>query len=185
MTEKNLREISRGRRKYVNFYEWPDKQDKEREVVECLLEGMEKNGEICFFDLRPGPSPNQAPDCVVDDEAGKTVAIEVTEFVSRKAIEMNQTGKEVYRNWKPEEVIDEIQRIITRKDCVTYCGGPYSKTILIIHTDEIVLDHELYSAILSEASFKVQKVDEAYLLFSYRPQTETCPFVKLNISMQG
>jgi hypothetical protein len=181
MTEKSLKEILQEQRKYANYFECPDKQIKEHGVVECLLESMGKDGVIPFIGLRPGPSPNQAPDCIAEDEAGAMIAIEVTELVSRKAIAMNQICKNVYRNWKPEEVINEVQNIITRKDCVTYFGGPYSKTILVIHIDEITLDHQTYSTILPKASFKAQKIDEVFFLFSYRPQMKTYPYIMLKI----
>ena len=182
MTEKTLKQILQEQRKYAHFFEWPDKQVKERGVVECLFESMELNAEIPFSSLRIGPSPNQAPDCVAEDEAGKMVAIEVTEFVSSKAIEMTEIGKNVYRNWTPIEVINKIQKIITKKDLVKYFGGPYFKIILVIHTDEIALDHERYCNILAGTVFDAQKIDEVFLLFSYRPQIKTYPYVRLNLS---
>lgn len=181
MTEKSFKQILQEQRKYAHFFEWPDKQVKECGVVESLLESMELNGEIPFSSLRTGPAPNQAPDCIAEDVAGKKVAIEVTEFVSGKAIEMTKVGKNVYRNWKPVEVINEIQKIITKKDQVKYFGGPYFKTILVIHTDEIALDHEKYCDILAEAVFIAQKIDEVFFLFSYRPQVKTYPYVRLNL----
>ena len=182
MTEKSLKQILYEQRKYAHFFEWPDKQVKERGIVECLLESMQLNGEIPFRNLRRGPSPNQAPDCIAEDNTGETIAIEVTEFVSSKAIEMNQKGKDVYRNWKPDEVLNELQKIITKKDEVTYFGGPFYKIVLVIHTDELVLDHEAYSTILSEARFETQKIDEVFFLFSYRPQVETYPYVRLKVA---
>jgi len=182
MTEKSLKQILHEQRKYAHFFEWPDKQLKERGVVECLLEGMQFNGLIPFSSLRVGPSPNQAPDCIAENNTGETVAIEVTEFVSSKAIEMNQRGKDVYRNWKPDEVVNELQNIITKKDEVKYFGGPYSKIVLVIHTDELVLDHEAYSTILSEAKFEAQNIAEVYFLFSYRPQVETYSYVRLKVA---
>jgi hypothetical protein len=181
MTEKSLKQILLERRKYANYFEWPNKQDKERGVVECLFESMHLKGEITFNSLRIGPSPYQAPDCIADDNAGETVAIEVTEFVSREAIEMNQKGNYVYRNWKPDEVIHEIQQIITKKDEVTYFGGPYSKIVLVIHTDEIVLDHETYSTCLSETTFVTQKINEVFFLFTFSGQMDTYPYVRLKV----
>lgn len=182
MTEKSLKQILQDQRKYASFFEWPDKQIKECGIVQSLLESMKNHGLALFTGLRIGPSPNQAPDCIAEDKAGETVAIEVTEFVSRKAIEMSQRGKNVYHNWKPDEVVNEVKNIITKKDNVTYCGGPYSKIVLVIHTDEIALDHETYSTILAGAVFKAHTIDEVFFLFSYRPQVKTCPYVMLNVA---
>ncbi|MEW6116752.1 MAG: hypothetical protein AB1553_07620 [Nitrospirota bacterium] len=181
MTEKSLEQILQEQRKYAAFFEWPDKQSKECGIVQCLLESMENHGLAPFTGLRPGPSPNHAPDCIAEDKSGETVAIEVTEFVSRKAIEMNQRGKNVYHYWKPDEVINEVKKIITQKDGVTYRGGPYSKIVLVIHTDEIALDHETYSTVLSGAAFEAQTIDGAFFLFSYRPQVKSYPHVQLNL----
>lgn len=182
MTEKSLKEILQEQRKYASFFEWPDKQIKERGVVQSLLESLETNGLLPFTGLRPGPSPNQAPDCIAEDKIGETVAIEVTEFVSSKAIKMNQRGKDVYRDWMPDEVIDEVQKIITKKDRVRYFGGPYAKIVLVIHTDEITLDHETYTSVLSKAAFEARKIEEVYFLFSYRPQVKAYPYVKLKVA---
>lgn len=182
MTEKTLKEILQEQRKYASFFEWPDKQIKECGVVQSLLETMEKEGLPTPVGLRPGPHPNQAPDCIAEERSGGMVAIEVTEFVSSKAIELNQKGREVFRNWKPDEVVNEVRNIINRKDRVTYFDGPYSKVILVIHTDEIALDHETYSNVLSAPSFETHKINEAFFLFSYRPQVKSYPYVKLNIT---
>lgn len=182
MTEKTLRQILQEQRKYASFFEWPDKQMKECGVVQDLFETMEKEGTLPFLDLRSGPHPNQAPDCIAEDESGGVVAIEVTEFVSRKAVEMNQKGRQVYRYWKPDEVINEIRSIITQKERVTYFGGPYSKIILVIHTDEIALDHETYSNVLSAPSFDTEVINEIFFLFSYRPEVKGYPYVKLKIT---
>jgi len=139
MTEKSLKQILQEQRKYASFFEWPDKQIKECGVVQSLLESMENQGVFRFAALKPGPHPNNAPDCVAEEVNGGTVAIEVTEFVSRKAIEMNQKGKNVYYYWKPDEVVNEVKNIIAKKDNVEYVGGPYSKVILVIHSREISL----------------------------------------------
>jgi hypothetical protein len=182
MTEKSLKQILQEKRKYASFFEWPDKQLKECGVVQSLLDSMENQGIFRLAALKPGPHPNNAPDCIAEDVSGGNVAIEVTEFVSRKAIEMNQKGKNVYHDWKPDEVINEVKNIIAKKDNVKYVGGPYSKVILVIHSDEIALDHEAYSTVLSEPSFETNIIDEVIFLFSYRPQVKTYPYVELKVT---
>lgn len=143
---------------------------------------MENQGIFRFAALKPGPHPNNAPDCVAEDVNGGTVAIEVTEFVSRKAIEMNQKGKNVYYYWKPDEVVNEVKNIIAKKDNVEYVGGPYTKVILVIHSDEIALDYEEYSTVLSEPEFETNTIDEVIFLFSYRPHVKTYPYVELKVT---
>ena len=131
-----------------------------------------------FGPVRP-PSPGDPPDCVVSDRDGKPVAVEVTEFVSKKAIEKNWKIKRdpqktwrdsIYRRWEPNEVIEEIERIIQKKDGKTFKGGPYAKKILLIFTDEDALISRRfeYKKLFSEQSFgPVEQIDEVYFLFSY------------------
>ena len=124
------------RRGYATHFEWPDKQTKELGVVKEWLRSMESRGEAAYSNSIP--APKDPPDCVVLDRAGREVAVEVTEFVSREAIETNQRRNledRVYRDWRPNEVIAEFNRIIQEKDGKTFKGGPYAKTILVIHTD--------------------------------------------------
>ena len=76
----------------------------------------------------------------------------------------------IYRDWKPNEVITEINRIIQEKDGKTFHGGPYAKKILLIFTDEDTLlsGRFEYARLLSEQSFgPVKQIDEVYFLFSY------------------
>jgi len=178
---KSLRQILEEQRKYANYFEWPDKPIKERGVVKTLIDEMAGKGEAQWTDLRTGPHPNHAPDCVATNSCGEAVAIEVTELVSGKAIEMTKAGQNVYYNWKPAEVIGEIQKRISRKDSVVYVGGPYASHVLVIHTAEIALDHETYQPLLGDASFSASTITEVYFLFSYRPGVKRHPYVRLRI----
>ena len=158
------------RRKYATHFEWPDKQIKELGVVKDWLRSMESKGEAEYSN--PSSVPNDPPDCVVQDREGREVAVEVVEFVSKEAIEENQ-GKaredQVYRDWRPNEVIKEINCIIQKKDGKTFHGGPYAKKILVIFTDEdtLVISRFEYAKSLPKQSFgPVKQIDEAYFLFS-------------------
>ena len=165
-------------RPYASFFEGPDKQIKEQGVVQTLLKAMESKGEEKYFGPARPPSSGDPPDCVVSDRDGKPVAVEVTEFVSKKAIEKNlkierdpkKTWQDsIYRHWEPTEVITEINDIIQNKDGKTFKGGPYEKKILLIFTDEetLVSRRFEYARLLPEQSFgSVKQIDEVYLLFS-------------------
>jgi hypothetical protein len=79
-------------------------------------------------------------------------------------------------------VISEIDRILKEKDGKSYHGGPYSKFIVVIHTDEYSMSYASYAQGLQKRYFSgYNQVDEAYLLFSFDPSEECCPYVKLNI----
>ena len=170
--EKLRRSLRRG---YATHFEWPDRQVKELGVAEEWLRSMKSRDEEQYFGPVRPPSSGDPPDCVVSDNAGNLVAVEVTEFVSSEAIKKNQKEgikgiNRIIRDWKPEEVIEEISRIIQKKDGKTFKGGPYAKKILLIFTDEDTLISRRfeYAELLSEQSFgPADQIDEVYFLFSY------------------
>ena len=172
MSAERLEKIRQAhRRGYATHFEWPDKPLKELGVVREWLRSMESRGEAAYSN--PISALNDPPDCVVLDREGREVAVEVTEFVSSRAIETNQGRRwedQVYRNWRPNEVSTKIDDIIQNKDGKTFKGGPYAKKILLIFTDEdtLVSRRFEYAKGLPELSFgPVEQIDEAYLLFSY------------------
>lgn len=180
--DKELLEKMRRVRKYASFFEWPDKKLKERSIVEFLLNSMQLGGEAKYS--KPIPSPDEPPDCVVSDEDGRPVAVEVTELVSAEAIRRNQRGNNVYREWKFNEIAHELNNAILKKDGKRFHGGPYAKKIVLIFTDEIILQasQEEYAEYLAGLSFgPVEQIDEAYLLFSY-DGTDRCPYLKLRLN---
>ena len=187
MSEERLEKIRQAhRRGYATHFEGPDKRLKELGVVREWLRSMESRGEAAYSN--PISALNDPPDCVVLDREGREVAVEVTEFVSSRAIETNQGRRwedQVYRNWRPNEVSTKINDIIQNKDGKTFKGGPYAKKILLIHTDEfrLLIDREeVYERCLPSQSFgPVKQLDEAYLLFSYEPDVG-CPYIKLPLN---
>ncbi len=186
-TTKRIQRIANSLKKerpYAPHFEGPkDTPEKrliiEKSIVQELLRSMESRGEAKYFGPVRPPSSGDPPDCMVFDRDGNQIAVEVTEFVSRKAIEKNWKIKRdsqktwqdsIYRRWEPNEVITEINNIIQNKDGKTFKGGPYAKKILLIFTDEdtLVSRRFEYAKGLPELSFgPVKQIDEAYLLFSY------------------
>ena len=111
----------------------------EQSTVQELLCSMDSRGDAKYFGPILPPPSGDPPDCVVFDRDREPVAVEVTEFVSRKAIEENLKIKRdpqktwhdrVYRDWRPNEVVTKINDIIRNKDGKTFKGGLYAKTIL-------------------------------------------------------
>ncbi len=162
-------------RKYANHWEWPDKQRKELGIVEDWLESMHLVGEHTYTTPRIGPAPNKAPDCIILDENKNFIAVEVCELVCQKAIEENQCGNMVYRDWQPAEVLNKLEEILKKKDKKKYYGGPYSRIIVLIHTDEPVINFNQHAEILISMEFNaLMQVNEAYLLFPYDSSLVGC-----------
>jgi hypothetical protein len=177
------------RRPYASFFEWknpnnPDlaKKVKERSVARELVKSLEEDsGQVLFKVLRYGEDP---PDVVGIEPDGNEVGFEVTELVSLEAIAANSMVRKAmyYRKWTFEEVILHLESIIEEKSA-KLSRSPYGRNILVIHTDEPEIrgSYHEYGSALGQYFFRKRcYIDEAYLLFSYRPGRKTYPYLRLN-----
>lgn len=178
---KELLEKLRRTRKYASFYAWPNQKFEERAAVDELLRSMLLGREPEYS--QPISSANDPPDCVLLDRDRTSVAMEITELVSKEAIQRNQRGENIYCDWNPNEVAHEVNRLISHKDGNKFHGGPYTKKVLLIFTDEITLQASQaeYAECLAAQSFgPVNQIDEAYFLFPY--DGDRCPYIKLRLN---
>jgi len=177
-----IQESMRDRRRYASWFEGSrgEKSAKEVGIVNCLLESLEEAGSCEYRNLRP--SRIDRPDCLADTSDGALVGFEVSELVDQKVVELNETGSEVYRCWTNSDAVEEIQRIIQKKDSKNYLGGPYEKLVLVIHTAEPVLTPgELRPVLNSHVFTQTKKLHHVYLLFPYdaNPETKGYPYIQL------
>ena len=164
---------------YASFWDWPDRRTKECGIVCDLLEAIEnKTGPQEIRRVRANkPDP---PDCIGTTASGERVAIEVTELVDQRTVELNQAGNRVLKEWSPHELRTKLQEIITAKDSKRFHGGPYSKTVLVIHTDEPLLSHMSCVGVLRRKKFTTCKsITDAYLIFSGACERGFYPFIRL------
>ena len=183
---QELIEIIKRQRKHANFFEWPQKDTKELCILKCLIESLEKEGCSSYSD--PHSSVKDPPDCIARDNSGKLVGIEISEFVDLKTVRDAQHNNDYPKYWVKQEVIDETQSIIQKKDRKKFHGGPYSTLVLIIFADETFLDPDEVIPYLKQHEFeRTNQIDEIYLLFSYDPRYHKYPYIKLkkadNITM--
>ena len=148
---------------------------------------MQLTDQATYHTPQLGPHPNKAPDCKAFDQGGQTVALEVSEFVSKEAIGINQRTtqieKMVYRDWQPQEVVAEVNRILTNKDTKSYDSGHYSQIVVVIHTDEPTVRSDTCAAALTNETFgPYLQIDRAFFLFSYEPEVDYCPYVELRLA---
>lgn len=178
-----IREFIKIQRKYASFFEWykREKGIKEFGVIKYLIASIAGQVPSYFHNLRA--SENDPPDCLAETAGGALVGFEVREFVDQEAIELNERGEGVYRDWTNSEVIQELQKIIEEKDSKNYLGGPYEKLILVIPTAEPTLTHRELKPVLDAHKFdQTRQLHEAYLLFKYDPVTQTYPYIQLKIT---
>ncbi len=192
-------------RRCGNFFDWPDQNVEELSAVRTLFESW---GYSATTPITLRSSEEDPPDVVATDEAGNQMAIEVTELVDEGAARRNAQIDEAevaagfeargigpdrarqlakvqsyYREWKSDEVIGAIEKLLSRKDGKTWHGGPYTRTVLLVPTDESDIDPEEYVSIIEAHEFPRPKIiTEGYVLFSYDPRTGGCPVARLSFA---
>jgi hypothetical protein len=178
-----IEELIRHQRKYASFFEWfrKEKSIKEAGVVRSLIESMMKHNSPSYRNIRA--SNADPPDCYAETLDGALVGFEVRELVDQEAVELNERGKEVYRDWTTPEIVQELQKIIEEKDSKNYVGGPYEKLLLVIPTAEpVITDRQLRPVLESHEFHQTKQLHEAYLLFQYDPETQTSPYIQLRFA---
>jgi hypothetical protein len=169
-------------RPYARFWEWPNKQLKEINIVRDFLFSMNIHGLKEYHSPILGPSNNHPPDCILKNTIGEIIGVEVSELVSEVAIKDNIKGNNVYCDWTDGDILRKTRSILDTKDKKQYVGGPYHKIIILIHTDEPIINYDSCRRLLcSETYGKYVNISEAYFMLSYDPNHKCCPYVRLNI----
>jgi hypothetical protein len=170
---------------YATFWDWPNKQVKERGIVRDLLKSISaERGEHGVSKLWSNPNPNETPDVFAVAISGELIAFEVTELVDQKTIEQKKRGAWRVKKWHSQELQKKLQCIIAEKDAKTFRGGPFAKVVLIIYTDEPRLKCAFCAdAIASKKFGPCQVITEIYLLFSYVPRRKSYPYIRLEIDL--
>ena len=170
------------RRKYAHFFEWPDKAIKEKGIVCDLLEAMTAKGENHGITGIRSKQPDP-PDCVGIGKNGESIAFEVTELVDEETILRNQSSDTDWKDWSGEDLLGKVQAIVKEKDAKIYNGEPYSKIILVIHTDEPLLRlTDCVFFLRNQSVGQCKQITDCYLLMSYSPSLKAYPYFKLGFA---
>lgn len=178
-----IKQSIKKNRGYASYFEWPDKDQKEVGVTLCLFESLEKNTGELYSGLFARGEGNDPPDCEAKNNIGEKIGIEVTELVDENGIKNHISGNTYdWAEWNKEKLLNKIQERILAKDKPNKVkGGPYSKYILLIHTDEPDLPYKKAKELLKGTKFlPLQVIDEIFLLFSYDTDHEACPYIHFN-----
>lgn len=112
----------------------------------------------------PGKDP---PDCTATID-GEQVGIEITELLDRGTLERRIKGDQRRHLWTRDEFLAALKAIINRKDHPTSIyGGPYSRYILVVRTDEFHLGLDNVQEFLVGVNFQCDLITEAYVAFGY------------------
>lgn len=187
-------EKARKVRPHAGFFDWPVKETKELNVVTTLLDSVPAADPLTAVRrLRLGkPDP---PDVIGIREDGTLVALEVTELVDEEVTAHNvRVAREtegqdvlermrhrVQRVWDQLGLIEAVDAALKEKDGKTLQGGPFEQYVVVLHTDEEMLDHDEAEQWLRGHRFAgMQQVVGAYLLFSSVPN-KGYPYLRLEV----
>jgi hypothetical protein len=182
----------KSRRNYASFWQWGEKNIKEREIMRDFLKARDILGlpgyaevEVCKPPVGVHPTPS--PDFIARSKTDYVTAVELTELVCQKAIQANilasRREERVYRDWTQGEVCAAIEERLARKDSKKYPKESYDEVHVVIHVDEPLISPSEYVPFLSKILFApCQQITRAFILFSYDPMSDGYPCVELQLS---
>lgn len=181
---KLLREAIMKQRGYADFFGWPDRPVMERGIVAELFSALQRDAGVSFSNLRSRGVGHDPPDCEATDATGAVVGIEVTELVDELAIrEARNRNPYHWADWPPERLVAAIREKVLRKGGALPKGGPYSRYLLVVHTDEPILSHAFVEKALAGQLFSgAGVISEVYLLLSYDPHSQSYPYLRLALA---
>jgi hypothetical protein len=91
----------------------------------------------------------------------------------------------VYYSWDRREVLRAIQELIEVKDTKRYKGDPYQRFVLVIYTDEFMLNGATMRQFLDGATFRTRVFTDIVVGLSYEPASGTYPTFRLNLVRQS
>jgi hypothetical protein len=162
-----LRVMLAKKRKRNSYWKWPDRLVEERGIASEILGQVYENvAGMCS--LEQGQDP---PDCEATLD-GRFSVVEVTALIDQPTLEQNlrQSGSRRYFDWDNPKFLAALQDRIDAKDRA-WKGG-YERRVLVIHTDEFVLDRDTVGRFLEGALFRTTFITDAFLGLSYHPSVE-------------
>jgi hypothetical protein len=179
-----IKEAAAKDRGYASFFEWPDKDQKEVGVALTLFESLLAKEALNYKNLRARGLGNDPPDCEAIAPDGQRIGIEVTELVDPKGIKNAKAGRRYdWATWDQAKLESHLVSRVTAKDHpTTLQGGPYQRYWLVIHCDEPELEYERVQILLNDwPGAATTLIDDAFLLFSYDPRYDLCPYIRLPV----
>ena len=155
-------------RQHASYYNWHDKQQKEKGIVQDFLE---HRGEAHFFtEFEMTAEGKDPPDAWIFE---KRTALEITELVNQSAIDAqihcSTTYNEEQEKWSDSEYFqDNVNKCVTKKD--KKCGKLFANghTVhLLLHSDEMYVDAFYCQHLASGFKLTGTRFQEVWLLLGY------------------
>jgi len=184
-----LAEVARAvarQRGYADFFDWPEKRQKELGLLEVFAEAFRSGGGIISAEhlTEPGLDP---PDGEALSQAGVRIGIELVELVDQGLIERQKRDphRTQWRDWTGKELRETLSALVGRKDSTRQATSllhNLSEYWTVIHTDEPALTPG--SVARHVAGFRVgpcRLVTRCFLLMSYSPAIKGYPLVEIPV----
>ena len=168
----DLRAALADLRPYAGLREWrPNRERGEFGVGEDFVEALDRQFGESFVSLRARGRGADPPDLEAMDVSGRSVGIEVTEIVDVIAIKRCIAAKvHEHANWDAPKLGEHIKQALLRKAQIELNGGPYEECILVLFTNEYLLDFDRVERWLREETFaQPMAFSRAFLSLDYQP----------------
>ncbi|WP_148059345.1 hypothetical protein [Sinobacterium caligoides] len=179
----NLNKNDSLRRKHASFWNFHNKAAKERglfaEVYPYFCDVFGEKIEAW------GLCEQDPPDIVVSLSNGRLKGVEITELVNERAIDAQLHNpsryiEELFRFRYREAVVKLHEILVEKERKLKAVQDSYDGLSLLIHTDELLIDSDRFSVEGARVFARGSSVfDGVYLLFSYEPEKERCPIIRL------
>lgn len=180
---ESLRRNDQLRRKHADFWNFYKKSSKELGLFSEIFARFEADYESKV--IQWGLCEDEPPDIFVSLANGRKVGIEITELVNEASVIAQLKKSPDYSTelirFGFDEACEEISRILKKKSTKTAPKlTDYDALVLLIHSDEPMLKSDQFLQSGTLRLFERSPIFECvYLLFSYEPDKQECPLIKL------
>lgn len=171
------------KRRHANFWNFHKKTSKELGLFSEVFERFEKDFEVKIDEW--GLTDKDPPDVFANVSSGKVIGIEITELVNEHAIDAQIHFPDRYStellSFDFDASVKKLREIVAEKGRkLASVGDLYDELVLLIHTDEFMLKSDQFNTHEHGVTLEMAPaVNRIYLLFSYEPDKQTCPLIRL------
>lgn len=180
---ENLRKSDALKRKHANFWNFHKKTSKELSLFSEILDQYQLDSGLSI--VKWGLCNEEPPDIFAELSDSSLHGIEITELVNESAIKAQINNQSDYyeelMRFNYQIAVNKLCEILLEKEKKLLLNkSNYDGLSLLIHTDEWLLKSEQFvdkgHEIFPNGSAIFQKI---YLLFSYEPDKNKCPLLRL------
>ena len=147
-------------RPWAGFWTWRDKPVAERGAADVIL--RQAKFQVAQLKSRR----DDPPDCEAMLDR-RWSAIEVTELVHEQALAQSMKALKERSADRAPDLLRALQDRISVKDVLRLKGGPYERYVLVIYTDELVLDGTTVDRFLKGATFHGRSITDVVVGVSH------------------